>query len=192
MRLLIALLFSFDLSAQTLLYDVFLFGDKIGSTTIQRLDEGNGRVRYRVRSNSNARVLFITRTNQMEQDVLYENGQLTSSYCRNLVDEVENVVTVTWQSAKYIVRKGMDLLTVDEPVKLSSASMYFNEPVNASRIFSERIGRFVPVQQLGKNKYELQLPDGVTNVIQYKDGIPVEIEMKKTLGSAVMKLVGVK
>jgi len=39
-------------------------------------------------------------------DVVYKNGQLFSSYVKNVKDDVTEVVTIIWDGAKYVIKKG--------------------------------------------------------------------------------------
>ena len=138
----ILIVFSLALQAQKHLYDVELFGKKIGSTTVERIDKGNGEIEIKLSSNTEVNILFSHKTSVMNMDVVYKNGQLISSYVKNVKDDVTEVANVLWDGAKYVIKKGEETFTLKQVVDFSSSVLYFIEPVGRPLIFSERLGRF--------------------------------------------------
>jgi len=64
------------------------------------------------------------------------------------------------------------------------AELYFAEPKQINRIFSETLGRFLSIRSLGKGHYELALPEGKKNIYKYENGALVEVEISHQLGKA--------
>ena len=56
---------------QRLKYDVFLFGNKIGETIVERRDSAGHKI-YTLRSNTDAKVLFVEKKSIMSTYVLYD------------------------------------------------------------------------------------------------------------------------
>ena len=188
----IALAFLFicalECNAQKHLYDVELFGKKIGSTVVERIDKGNGELEYKLTSSSSVNILFTHKTSSMNMDVIYKNGQLISSYVKNVKDDVTEVVTILWDGAKYIIKKGEETLQLKQQVDFSNSLLYYFEPKGRTRIFSERLGQFCAFNTIGSGVYECKLDNGVDNIYRYKDGVLYELEMSKG-ASVFMKLV---
>lgn len=182
------ILLSFSLSAQKHIYDVELFGKKIGSTIIERIDNGNGTVEYKLSSTSEVNILFSKKTSAMNFDVVYKNGILFSSYCKNVKDDVTEIATMLWDGTKYIIKKGEEVLTQTQPLDFSSIQLYFIEPKGRPKIFSERLGEFCSFTASGGGVYECKLANGVSNTYRYKNGILYELEMSKG-ASVFMRLV---
>ena len=182
------LISSLALNAQKHIYDVELFGKKIGSTVVERIDKGNGEIEYKLTSNSQVNILFTKKTSAMNMDVIYKNGQLISSYVKNVKDDVTEVATVLWDGARYVIKKGEETLVLKQAVDFSNILLYYFEPKGRSSIFSERLGRLWGFTPLGNGVYECKLDNGVDNIYRYKDGLLVELEMSKG-ASVFMKLV---
>jgi hypothetical protein len=174
------LLVSFTLlHAQRNVYDVILFGNKIGQTVVERKDEGNGKVNYTLRSKSEAQVIFTKKTSETFFDITYLNGQLFSAYTKDIKDGVTQVSNIIWQGTQYLIKKGSEMLHVNNPIDFSSIHLYFTEPKGRTSIFSERIGDYCTFVKTGEGVYECKLANGVNNIYRYRNGILYELEMSK-------------
>jgi len=188
LALVFLLISSLALNAQKHLYDVELFGKKIGSTVIERVDKGNGEMEIKLTSNTQVNILFTKKASSMNIDVIYKNGQLFSSYVKNVKDDVTEVVTILWDGAKYIIKKGEETLQLKQAVAFSSTLLYFIEPKGRPVIFSERLGRFCNFKNISEGVYECKLENGVDNIYRYQNGVMYELEMSKG-ASVFMRLV---
>jgi hypothetical protein len=176
-------------SAQKHLYDVQLLGKSIGSLTVEKIDKGNGEVEYKLNSASEVSIFFTKKSSVMTLDAVYKNGKLVSSYCQNIKDDATEIVTVAWDGVKYIIKKGQEVLEYDRSIDFSAVLLYFNEPINRTRIFSERLGQFTTYTKLAPGIYESKLQEtGVTNTYHYKNGTLYELEMSKG-ASVFLKLI---
>jgi hypothetical protein len=167
------------LPAQKLVYDIFLFGNKIGQTIVERHDNGNGIVKYTLNSKSEANVIFTRKTSEMNFDITYQNGQLFSAYTQNIKDGVTEISKIIWQGTRYLIQKGAEMLQLDKPIDFSAIQLYFAEPKGRTIIFSERLGEYCTFKQLSPGVYECKLSNGVTNIYRYKNGALYELEMSK-------------
>lgn len=188
LALVLLFLSSLLLNAQKHIYDVELFGKKIGSTVVERIDKGNNEVEYKLSSSSSVNILFTHKTSDMIMDVIYKNGRLISSYVKNVKDDVTEVTTVVWDGAKYVIKKGEETLVLKQVVDFSNVLLYYVEPKGRLTIFSERLGLFRNFMPNGNGVYECKLDNGVDNIYTYKNGALVELEMSKG-ASVFMKLV---
>lgn len=175
--------------AQKHLYDVQLLGKSIGSLNVERIDKGNDEVEYKLNSSSEVNILFTKKYSVMTMDVVYRNGKLFSSYCKNVKDDATEIVTIVWDGARYIIKKGADVLEFDRPIDFSAVMLYFTDPGTRTRIFSERMGQFISFVNSGKGIYESKVPEtGVSNTYHYVHGMLTELEMSKG-ASVFLKLI---
>lgn len=175
-------------SAQKHIYDIELFGKKIGSTIVERIDKGDGVVHYSLTSSSEVDILFTHKTSYMNFDIVYKDGKLFSSYCKNVKDGVAEVVTIAWNGTKYIIKKGEEVMQLTQPIEFSAIQLYFLEPFDKPRIFSERIGQFCTFLKKAEGVYECKTENGVINIYRYKKGLLHELEMSKG-ASVFLKLL---
>lgn len=174
--------------AQKHVYEVVLFGKKIGETVVERTDKGNGEIHYRLISASEANVLFTKKTSYMDYRVVYKDGKLISSYVKNVKDGVTEIVTITWQGTQYLIKKGTEELKQTTAINYSSIFLYFTEPINMTRIFSERLAAYCTFTKNTTGEYECKLDNGVSNIYRYRNGVLYELEMSKG-ASVFMRLV---
>lgn len=167
------------LPAQKLTFDVILFGKKIGETIVERIEKGNGLVQYKLNSSSEVTIFFTKKTSEIVMDVLYKDGKLFSSYVKNVKDGIAEVVTISWQDSKYMIKRGDELLQITSPIVHSAILLYFNEPTTNLRIFSERLGRYYNFLKTRNGEYECKTENAVNNIYRYKNGKLFELEMQK-------------
>jgi len=182
------LFYSAALQAQIRVYDVELFGKKIGTSTVERIDNGNGEVRFKLNSESEYSNFFMNKTSAMNFDVVYKNGKLFSAYCKNVKNEVTEITTVLWDGMKYVIKKGEETLQLNQLIDYSAIQLYFTEPSGKSKIFSERLGSFCEFESARTGEYVCELENGVDNIYRYKNGVLYELEMSKG-ASVYMRLV---
>jgi hypothetical protein len=182
------IIFSLSLSSQKHIYDVELFGKKIGSTVVERIDKGGGVIEYKLESKAEVNLLFTHKSSDLTFDVTYKNGKLFSSYCKNVKDGATEIATILWDGTKYVIKKGEEAFQFNSQLDFSSIQLYFIEPVGKARVFSERLGQFCNFVKTAEGIYECKLETGVKNIYRYKNGILYELEMSKG-ASVLMKLV---
>jgi hypothetical protein len=189
MRILIFFLtlYPFTLYAQTRVYDVVLWGDKIGTSTIQRIDNGNGEVRYKLNSESEVKNLFVHRTSLMQYEVVYRSGKLFSAYVKDVKNDETTITTIQWDGVKYVIKKGEETVQISNTIDFSAIQLYFTEPAGKPKIFSERLGAYCDFTKEGQGEYLCEV-NGVDNTYRYRNGVLYELEMSKG-ASVYMRLV---
>ena len=175
----ILLVITATITAQKSIYNIELFGKKIGETVLEKLDKGNGETLIKLRSTSQVDILFTHKTSSMVMDVMYKDGTLITSYCKNVKDGVTEITTTAWNGTKYIIKKGEETLQLTQPLDFSGIQLYFTEPKTHSKIFSERLGIFCSFIKKAEGVYESKLSNGVSNIYRYKNGVLYELEMSK-------------
>jgi hypothetical protein len=174
--------------SQKLKYDVILFGSKIGETTIEQKDSA-GVKRYILNSNSEAKMLFVDKKSDMNTNVSFDkDGNLLNSFFQNIKDDGTVLTKAIWDSSKLLVDMNGTKMSYPGPVNFSSVLLYFAEPKNLQKVFSERVGKFFEMVRQSDGTYLATL-DGHSAVYTYKSGKLVALEMKSTFGSVFLKLV---
>jgi hypothetical protein len=83
-----------------------------------------------------------------------------------------------------IVQNGEKSILNSAEIIHSVSELYFMEPRQITRIFSETIGAFLTLKTLGNGLYELTLPEGKKNIYKYEKGVLVQVEVSQTFGKA--------
>ena len=185
--LLSVLIFNSSFS-QKLKFDIFLFGNKIGQTIVERTVKNDSIISYSLRSNSQAHIFFITRKIALHYDILYKQGRLFSSYSKSTRNDEVQVTTIMWLGNKYLMKRQDGTFNINTVVDCSTVKLFFAEPCNTSRIFSERMGEFRSLKKAKEGVYEAAMQDGLTYFYRYKNGVLYELEMCKG-ASVFMRLV---
>ena len=173
--------------SQKLKFDVFLLGNKIGETTIERKDS-DGIKRYSLRSNTDAKLLFVEKKSIMSTDVIYDrDGRFFYSLFQNIKNEEKFLTKVLSDNNKLTITRDGEQSIIPASVNYSSILLYFAEPQNLQKVFSERLGQFFQMIRQNDGTY-LASVDGHTAIYTYKSGKLVALEMKGSLGSVMMKL----
>ncbi|HNP22800.1 MAG TPA: hypothetical protein PKM63_15505 [Panacibacter sp.] len=67
-------------------------------------------------------------------------------------------------------------------------SMFIQEPVNITSVYSDNFREFIKIKNLGKEQYRLDFPNGVYQKYYYQNGLLVKQEIHNTLYTAIMEL----
>jgi hypothetical protein len=183
-----SLLWCSSVFGEKLKYDVLLFGKKIGETIVELKDSAGVR-HYTLRSNTQVKMLFMDKKSAMSTDVLFgKDGIMNYSFFKNVKEDGTMLTNAIYQNGKVLVEKNGEKITIPNPVKYSSVLMYFTEPSNLQKVFSERLGTFFEIIKQSEGKYYAEI-NGSSAVYTYVHGKLTELEMKSTLGSVFLKLV---
>lgn len=177
-----------SLLGQKLRYEVTLFGKKIGETTVEVKDSAGGKY-YKLRSSTQVKMLFMDKRSSMSTDVLFgKDGVMSSSVFKNIKEDGIILTEAFWDKGKLIVEKNGEKSSIAGPVRYSSLLMYFTEPSNIQKVFSERMGKFFDLVKKAEGKYVAEM-DNSSAVYTYSRGRLSELEIKSTLGSIFVRLV---
>ena len=185
--LLLFLWFGFS-SAQKLTYDIFLFGNKIGQSVIEKNVKSDSITTYTLQSNSEAHIFFTTRKIALHYDIVYKRNQLYSSYSKNTRNDEVHVTTIQYENTTYIMKREDGAFCIKPFVDCSTVKLFFAEPCNPKQIFSERLGEYRAIKKTGEGTYEAEMKEGLTYTYHYKNGKLIELEMRKgLLGSVYLR-----
>lgn len=175
--------------AQKLTYQIFMGNDSIGLMHAEHKVAGaNHLYEYRssmsVNSVVNVEIQFLL-------TATFDKDKLLNSYTEQNVNGRTKVSsTAKWDGKMYLVQ------TLEKKDKIKNtmitynlATLYFKEPVNLKKIYSDTNGSFLNVKQAGPHQYELVLPDGKRNLYTYQFGICKEVEINQLFSKVFFKLV---
>ncbi|MCS6819039.1 MAG: DUF6134 family protein [Chitinophagales bacterium] len=175
------------ISGQKLIYDIYVLGNKVGDGIVERRREDNGLNYYNFRSNISIKLLFQERLIQSNYNVLFKNNDLIYAYCKSLHDD-KIVETETKKESDYFtIKKNGQQSKLTEKINFSTVQLFFIEPEKISKIYSERLGEFVDILKIAPGEYINRQKD-VINIYRYRNGVLHELEMRKPLGSVIMRL----
>lgn len=178
--------------AQTIKLDVIFRGDKIGTTTVSRTKMADGIYYYELKSNSVAEFMLMKRATVTKYTSTYEHGKMTKSSCRYEVNgDVDSFGAATWDGSKYVIETEKGKSSYDKQVVNSVLTLFFEEPVNKSTLWSERASAMLPITKTNTHEYTFKnaVKGGSNNIYRYKDGKMYEVEMPTPAGPSYMRVV---
>jgi Iap family predicted aminopeptidase len=125
----------------------------------------------------------------------FEDNKLVSAKARKVVDsEVKEEVITSWSDEGYAVvynQSGKKRSSVfHNDIVFTTLMLYYKEPVNIHKVYSERFGQMASVVKVGNSRYELRLPDGKKTLYTYKNGACVHIQSEVMGAKIVFRAVG--
>jgi hypothetical protein len=172
------------LYAQTHNYEIRFSNHVIGNVTAHCKVNGAAR-NISIQSNVDMKLLAkfnLSISCDFDNNILIRSKAIKSSG----KDADKDKTIVTQKEAKHysIVHNGEKSVLNTTEILHSVGEMYFVEPHQINRIFSETLGIFLTLNSLGNGLYELLLPEGKKNVYKYEKGTLVQVEVSQTLGKA--------
>ncbi|KAA2245549.1 hypothetical protein F0L74_06225 [Chitinophaga agrisoli] len=172
-----------QLTAQTHTFEIRLGSHAIG--TVEARLNINGAAR---RTEIKSRIETMLKSKITDISCEYSNNILVQarSYSSSGKNADDGKATVTRRDGvHYLVSlEGQQSTLNDGDIQHSVSDLYFSEPKQVTRIYSETLGKFLALKALGNGAYELSLPEGKKNVYRYQKGALVEVEVNHTLGKA--------
>ena len=179
------------ISAQTLVFNMVLFGDSVGLSTITKTHEADGSEHYILNSHIKAKILWITRENQTHYEAHYKDGKLISA----TYYEINNGKKDKWSNIKYDgkvyqVDSYHGKKSFNEVPTHSIGSLYC-DGYNASRkrFFYEPEADFNDLKFPDTNTIEFKSSDGNKNIYHFKNGQITDAEFHTTLATVYLKRV---
>lgn len=174
-------------AAETITFDIFLFGDKVGKMTITKTDNPDGTEHYMLESHLRAKVLWITRDNLSKTEVVYKNGKFLYS----IQKEVENGEVKRWNNAKWDgtrlqIEGYKGKKTFAEQPNYSVPVIYFKGLNNINKLFFEAEGDFCSVEKVDNTTWEFKSPDGTKNVYHFENGKIHHMEFHVSIATVKM------
>lgn len=173
---------------QTLRFEIYSLGSKTGTLTAKKEIKNNLEY-YIIESQAHANLIVSQVDVKTTLKSTYKDGMLLSSFAKNEKNgEIEQYADTQWKEPEYYITSHTGKNTVKEKIQMSVASLYFTEPKNQERIYSEVWGQFLPLT-VKDNSYTLQLPNGRTTTFIYENGQLQEIHTTTKVGKVKIKRV---
>ncbi|WP_244156209.1 DUF6134 family protein [Maribacter ulvicola] len=132
----------------------------------------NSKVNYQSITTINARIIKEIEVNY-KYDVTYENNLLKKA---NVLIDVNNKphtdITTNWKGNHYQISKNSKKEKVVEgDITYTTILLYFKEPINIEKCYSEQDGSFNTIVPLGNHVYKKINAKDQENIYHYEDGI---------------------
>lgn len=173
---------------KTLVYDIIRRNETIGTVQASQLYEGP-QTSYHIESHVAIR-LFTDIKVDVCLNSNYLNGMMKDAWMRKTIngsDKTNNYI-LKGSNAYFFVNKNGDTSSLQAIITNSIATLYFSEPTNIEKIFSENFLRFVPLQFEDSGTYKIVLPDGHVNHYTYQNGLCTQVVMETQLSTVFLKL----
>ncbi len=79
-----------------------------------------------------------------------------------------------------------DTTMVKDEIRHTIATLYFREPVNINRVYSENFLAFLAIKSTGPHTYELTLADGKKNYYTYANGLCTKVQAETDHGTVYL------
>lgn len=173
--------------AQKLHFDVTLFGDSIGHTEVEKKDSSGFTVYY-LKSQSNAKVLFVTRKSLIFARLVKRNDELLKSTYFHKNEEESFTAYTLKEIAGFSFTKNGIKKYLTKHIKSCAIELYFKEPEKLTDIYSERLGTFFDLTKIAEHIYKFVGEHGATSTYNYRNGVLQELELRKgQLGAVFLK-----
>jgi hypothetical protein len=179
------------LAIETINFDIFLFGNKIGYVTVTREIKQDGSERYTLETQSKAKLLWINRTNHSTMEVVYKGGKLISSSHKEIDNgKLKRWTNITREENRYEVDSYRGKRTFFEVPTFSVVCIYFKDLSQIKRLFYEAEADFTVVKKSEEpNTWEFKSSDGHRNIYHFENGKIKSIDLHVSI--ATIKMVRV-
>ena len=175
-------------SAQTISFNITLWGDSIGRMDVIHTRSKDSSDIYSIESKSKAKFLWIVREGISKFEAVYKSGKLIS--CSHL--ETENGKTKRSSNVK-LNGKQYQVNSIEQSSRnftempfCSDANIYFCDSKNVNRIFYLPDACFYDVKHTDFKTIEFKSGDGHRNVYHFENGAIREMEFHLPLASVYM------
>lgn len=106
-------------------------------------------------------------------DVVFDDRMLKKADVQITVNDRPHAETITlWKEGHYrILKKGHEEITMIGPIDYTTILLYFKEPVNIDRCYSEQDGSLNSIIRLGDHSYKKINAKGKENTYHYQNGV---------------------
>ncbi|WP_405414629.1 DUF6134 family protein [Maribacter sp. Asnod1-A12] len=154
----------------TLVFDIISKNKIIGDLKATKIIK-DSKVHYKCITSINTRIIKEIQVNY-EYDVTFENNKLKkANVLIDINDKPYADILTKWEIAYYQISKNdKNELVVEEDIKYATILLYFVEPVNIERCYSEQDGSFNTIIPLGNHSYKKINSKNHENIYYYKYG----------------------
>jgi hypothetical protein len=184
----IFLLFSSPLKAQTLHYDVILFGGDAGDASMKRTINGNKET-YLLETYTEVNMVVTKRKDTYIGKLEIENGIVQKIEVEGSKNGKKNLwcYTSKYPEGYKVENEKNGLSTIAGEIKNTTYSMFYKEPTSISQVFSERWGKFFSIAKDGDHVYKMETVGKEYFKYKYSNGAMIEIEFPTPLGKGYFR-----
>lgn len=176
--------------AQVFKYDVIFNNKVVGNIKVNQHSTGNTRSLV---LESRVKIKLIATIN-VDTDISadFEDNVLVKAKAVRLSGKGnDNKETSTKKQDKnyLVVRQGEPATLAEAKIVYCVTDLYISEPKQVKFVYSETLGKLLPVRALGQERYEITMPDGKKNIYRYSGGKLAEAEVNHVIGKAIFRRV---
>lgn len=157
-------------NAQTNKFSIKWGKDSIGFLTAKRSKTSSSET-INIFSKTRFSVLLMKQKMETNSISVFKKDSLNvNKSVSNLNNDVDEVITSIYKGAYFCTKDGKCEKVKGGKIKFTVSKLYFYEPVNLSKIYSERHLKFCTIIKQNDGRYKLVLPNGNVNYYTYKSG----------------------
>lgn len=183
-QVLALLIFSSHLLSQEVDFTVVQNNARIGWIHLKKTDSGSNST---IELNSEIRKRVVLLISVVEkQQVFFNDGIMMRSYVyRKVNDDIKmNKHTLLTGNHYEVNSNNISQKISIQRIHYNQLSLYFKEPVNISKVYSDSYQQFLPIVKIENGSYKITMPDGNTNYYYYKNGVCTRIKVAHSLFTA--------
>ncbi|MDB5273893.1 MAG: hypothetical protein JWO58_2260 [Chitinophagaceae bacterium] len=168
-------------------YDIFVAENNIGKVTASKNVNGS-MTTYSVQTNLSFKLLETYDVNYQLSST-YKNNYLVESALKNMVNgSLQDNVHIKWDGTQYTGQANQKNILIKEKINQSIAKLYFQEPVDVKRVFSEKYMSFENITTDTPGDYVLHLGDGNKSHYIYNNKVCTDVISTKSFFKIQFKL----
>jgi hypothetical protein len=174
---------------RTLQYNILHNGEIMGSLLLSQNTVGTT---THIKIESIVKTRFIIRINvESVEEATFQDGILVYSSLKRSVNGNERVnQQIQAKGVFYKMTSGSKIKNLPAyPIYYSILSLYYQEPVKISQVYSDNFQQYVGVNLAGANKYKISFPNGNYNYYTYKNGVCTTVDIIQSLYNIQFQLV---
>jgi len=159
-------------SEEKLYFDIVLRNEKVIGSLKATKSVDNEATHYYSFTKIKTRIIKEIQVNY-KYDVIFQNAVLKEADVAITVNEEPHANTNTTRENDYylVATNDDDKKNINESISYTTIQLYFKEPINISRCYSEQDGSFNTIIPLGNHSYKKVNSKGRENIYNYKNGI---------------------
>jgi hypothetical protein len=168
-------------------YQIMRNGKNVGWTTVEKMMDSNTmmmimltdvKIRFILSYESSAKEISHFRDGNLQQSYYYRktNGSVKADRHTKLVGN--NYEVDDKEKTKLKIT----------PVTYNTLCMYFQEPVNISKVYSDNHQRFLDIEKTKDGGYKTVSPDNTANIFYYSGGVCNRVKITHSFYSAELVL----
>lgn len=168
------------------MYDVIRKGDNVGTLKASFSNTPLGQFFY---IESRVKVWVVINIKIVyNQSNLYKNGLLQrAAMIRSVNGSTKVSNNILKHPLGYVCMNiDGDTTMVKDEIRHTIATLYFREPLDISRVYSENFLAFLPIKSTGPHTYELTLADGKKNFYTYSNGLCTKVQAETDHGTVYL------